>query len=233
MSDPAVERARKIIQARLAAPGPTARPGPSSRNPASGSRPDLASEDHAEQPRVAGNHRFGPGATAESSPRSDGEFIGALSSLFSRLRRFDDWLRSEYALNLTELHVLSCLPTASPPRHGEQRASTTARLAEEVELTPGGLTRLADRLIERGLAVRVSDPWDKRVKHLALTSVGVALRDEILPRAGERIRNTCDTQRDLLEQLRSTADRTMAQRTDATIPTGLEPTARGLPRSAT
>ncbi|MFD4832051.1 MarR family winged helix-turn-helix transcriptional regulator [Streptomyces uncialis] len=210
MSDPAVERARKIVQGRLSAPGP---PNPS-RTPAApgnrggpdGNRPSPAPGNRPDRFRTGGVPPTGIGAVPGTRPGNDADFIGALNTMFSRLRRFDDWLRTHYALNLTELHVLAALPDTAPVRHRGRRTATTARLAEEVELTPGGLTRLADRLIERGLAARVSDPWDGRVKHLTLTAEGIALRDEILPRAGERIRDTCDTQRDLLEQLRRIAE---------------------------
>jgi DNA-binding MarR family transcriptional regulator len=125
--------------------------------------------------------------------------------MYSRLRQFDDWLRAQHELNLTELHVLASLPDALPARPTGQDGSTAARLAAEVELSPSGLTRLVDRLVDRGLVARVPDGWDKRVRHLVLTSEGGALRDAVVPQAAEQIRDACGGHRALLERLRRIA----------------------------
>ena len=48
-------------------------------------------------------------------------------------------------------------------------------LAEELGMTRGAVTKLADRLIARKLAVRQADAGDGRAQHLALTHAGRAL----------------------------------------------------------
>jgi DNA-binding MarR family transcriptional regulator len=50
-------------------------------------------------------------------------------------------------------------------------------IAERLHCDPSNVTFLADRLEERGLVRRESDPADRRVKALALTAKGVAVRD--------------------------------------------------------
>ncbi|MEU6345854.1 MarR family transcriptional regulator [Streptomyces sp. NPDC046977] len=172
MSEFAVERARRIIQGRRAAakhpPGPPGGPGGRSSESGAGL----------------------PGETTE--------FVVALHIMYARIRQFDEWLRSEYQLNLTELHVLSALSTV--PRPVPRGAAS--RLAEEVELSPSGLTRLVDRLVERELLLRVPDPWDKRVTRLALTERGRQVRDTVVPRAAEHIRAACQGHMGLLDRLR-------------------------------
>ncbi|MFJ4923937.1 MarR family winged helix-turn-helix transcriptional regulator [Streptomyces sp. NPDC088725] len=179
MNDFVVERARQIFQARRPA---------------------------APEPRPAPRARAVPRAKAPAAERMEmtetGEFIGALNTMYARLRRFDEWLRNEHQLNLTELHVLSAIPTTPQPA-GRGAAS---RLAEEVELSPSGLTRLVDRLAERGLLTRARDPWDKRVTQLVLTDQGKAMRDLVLPQAAGEIRGTCGGHRALLGRLQRIAD---------------------------
>jgi DNA-binding MarR family transcriptional regulator len=176
MSEYAVERARQIFQAR--------RTGESRR--ARGQRlaeaePSAAPDDDAEA----------------------GDVIGMLHLLHSRLRRLDGWLREEHQFNLTEMHVLSMIPAAPSAPRTVGRGEAAARLAREVELSPSGLTRLVDRLVTRGLVARVDDAWDGRVTHLVLTERGRDVRDAVLPRAVERIRDSCGEDRPPLDRLRA------------------------------
>ncbi|GLY88169.1 MarR family winged helix-turn-helix transcriptional regulator [Actinoallomurus iriomotensis] len=76
------------------------------------------------------------------------------------------------------------------------------RLASEVELSPSGLARLVDRLVMRGLLAKVDDAWDGPVTHLVLTEQGRAVRDAVLPRAVEHIRDNCGPDPTPLERLR-------------------------------
>jgi DNA-binding MarR family transcriptional regulator len=143
---------------------------------------------------------------AEAGPGVDGgaeagEFIGTLHLIHSRLRQLDGWLRDEHQLNLTEMHVLSMIPAASSVPRAAGRGEAAARLAREVELSPSGLTRLVDRLVARGLVARVDDAWDGRVRHLVLTERGQEVRDAVLPRAVERIRDGCGDGRTPLDRL--------------------------------
>lgn len=68
--------------------------------------------------------------------------------------------------------------------HGEASASELARKAE---LNPGAMTRLLDRLEERGLTVRVADPSDRRALRVQLTEAGRAMWTDI-DQCGARVR---------------------------------------------
>ena len=179
MSEYAVERARQMFQARQ-------------------------SRQVRPQRRTAADGRAGPGAPPDGDVRA-GELIGTLHLLHSRLRRLDGWLREEHRLNLTEMHVLSMIPTAPSARRTSGRDDAAGRLAGEVGLSPSGLTRLVDRLVARGLLARVDDVWDGRVTHLVLTDHGRTVRDAVLPRAVEHIRDSCGDGHMPLERLREVA----------------------------
>lgn len=56
--------------------------------------------------------------------------------------------------------------------------TTMTRLASEVSLTSGGITRLVDRLVEAGYAERSNCPTDRRSVYVRLTPAGVAKVDE-------------------------------------------------------
>ena len=179
MSEYAVERARQMFQARQ---GRQVRP----------------------RRRTVAESRTEPGGTPDGDARA-GELIGTLHLLHSRLRQLDGWLREEHRLNLTEMHVLSTIPAAPSARRASGRDDAAGRLAGEIGLSPSGLTRLVDRLVARGLLARVDDAWDGRVTHLVLTDRGRAVRDAVLPRAVEHIRESCDEGHMPLERLREAA----------------------------
>lgn len=56
--------------------------------------------------------------------------------------------------------------------------TTMTRLASEVSLTSGGVTRLVDRLEEVGYAERSNCPTDRRSVYVRLTAAGVTKVDE-------------------------------------------------------
>jgi DNA-binding MarR family transcriptional regulator len=58
-------------------------------------------------------------------------------------------------------------------------ARSPSRLAEEIGLTRGAITRLADRLIAKALVVRKASEVDGRAQTLALTAKGLALTPEL------------------------------------------------------
>lgn len=58
---------------------------------------------------------------------------------------------------------------------------TMTRLASEVALTSGGITRLVDRLVEAGYVERRNCPTDRRSVYVSLTPAGVAKVDEATP----------------------------------------------------
>jgi DNA-binding MarR family transcriptional regulator len=55
--------------------------------------------------------------------------------------------------------------------HGQESISP-GRLAQLMEMTPGAITRLADRLVGKSLVVRLASPRDGRAQTLALTKEG-------------------------------------------------------------
>ena len=50
-----------------------------------------------------------------------------------------------------------------------------SRLAEKMGMTRGAITKLADRLLAKGLIVRTANPADARAQTLAITETGRAL----------------------------------------------------------
>lgn len=58
-------------------------------------------------------------------------------------------------------------------------AMPPSRVAEKMAMTRGAITRLADRLIAKGLLVRKASPNDGRAQTLALTARGTALVPEL------------------------------------------------------
>ena len=59
-------------------------------------------------------------------------------------------------------------------------------LARAAELNPGAMTRLLDRLAEKGLVERVADPGDRRALHIHLTDAGTAIWRDI-DQCGQRV----------------------------------------------
>ncbi|KFN50377.1 MarR family winged helix-turn-helix transcriptional regulator [Arenimonas composti] len=68
---------------------------------------------------------------------------------------------------------------------GVAGATELARIAE---LSGGAMTRLLDRLQERGLVERVPDPDDRRALRIHLTAAGRAIAADIAE-CGERVRD--------------------------------------------
>lgn len=61
----------------------------------------------------------------------------------------------------------------------DEPTTRPARLAERLALTPGAVSKLADRLEAKGLIARTPLPDDRRAHHLALTDKGAALVPEL------------------------------------------------------
>jgi DNA-binding MarR family transcriptional regulator len=57
----------------------------------------------------------------------------------------------------------------------EEQAVAPSRLADRMGMTRGAISKLADRLIAKGMLVRVADPEDGRAQTLALKPAGRAL----------------------------------------------------------
>ncbi|MBD2846842.1 MarR family transcriptional regulator [Paenibacillus sp. IB182496] len=82
----------------------------------------------------------------------------------------DAWNRdNDTGLSVTHYRMLHALV-----QKGKQKV---AELAECLQVTPGAVTGLADKLIERGYVVRNRDQDDRRVVYLAVTPQGRTLKD--------------------------------------------------------
>jgi DNA-binding MarR family transcriptional regulator len=82
-------------------------------------------------------------------------------------RRLDEDLRSEHGLTLQEYVALLFLVEAP------ERRLRMGRLADALNLSKSGATRLIDRLVEDGLVARVSCSSDARGAEAALTDAGL------------------------------------------------------------
>src|SRR5688572_19066860 len=83
------------------------------------------------------------------------------------IRMLDRELRDEHDLPLAAYDVLLRLARAPG------RALRMTELADRVMLSPSGMTRLVDRLVDKGLVERRTDPEDGRVALASLTDQGL------------------------------------------------------------
>jgi len=60
-----------------------------------------------------------------------------------------------------------------------------SQLAEKMGLTRGAVTKLADRLIDKGLAARTANPEDGRAQTLTLTTKGAAFTPQLAAMADQ------------------------------------------------
>src|SRR6202047_1429364 len=65
-------------------------------------------------------------------------------------------------------------------------------LAERLKSDPSNVTGLIDRLEARGLVERRADPTDRRIKGLALTTVGARMRERLFARLYSAPRSLAD-----------------------------------------
>jgi DNA-binding MarR family transcriptional regulator len=99
----------------------------------------------------------------------DLEFLDALGGLFARLLAEAEQLAKDYgvpAFFLKALHLIDG-PLAMK------------ELGQRMHCDPSFVTSIADMLEKRGLAVRESDPADRRVKRLVLTSAGLDMKHQM------------------------------------------------------
>jgi DNA-binding MarR family transcriptional regulator len=61
----------------------------------------------------------------------------------------------------------------------KEQASTVVELARELQMDPGAMTRLLDRLAAKGLCTRTRSTADRRVVNLSLTQEGEAAADKV------------------------------------------------------
>ncbi|HEX5960941.1 MAG TPA: MarR family transcriptional regulator [Rhodanobacteraceae bacterium] len=80
--------------------------------------------------------------------------------------------RQGVELNFTQFLALKLL--------GQEETMTPVELARALHYNPGALTRLLDKLEQRGHLRRVPDPDDRRALRLELTPQGKALRKRVI-----------------------------------------------------
>ncbi|HWG67587.1 MAG TPA: MarR family transcriptional regulator [Rhodanobacteraceae bacterium] len=101
-----------------------------------------------------------------------------LCRLISRLRAEfvteveQEMTRQGVDLNFTQFVALKLL--------GHEEPLTPVELARALHYNPGALTRLLDKLEQRGYLKRVPDPVDRRALRLELTAQGKSLRKRLI-----------------------------------------------------
>ena len=118
-------------------------------------------------PKVADPHRL--------SERELAAWRGLLVTHSRLVAALDEELEREHGLSLGSYEVL--LHLASAP----ERSLRMGELADRLLLSRSGLTRLVDRLADRGLVERHSCPEDRRGLYARLTPEGVELHRDAQP----------------------------------------------------
>jgi DNA-binding MarR family transcriptional regulator len=105
-------------------------------------------------------------------------------------------------LNFTQFVALKLL--------GHEEPLTPVELARALHYNPGALTRLLDKLEQRGYLKRVPDPVDRRALRLELTAKGKSLRKRVIGYCDAVAERTfaCTTSRER-EQLRGVLTRVL------------------------
>jgi DNA-binding MarR family transcriptional regulator len=83
---------------------------------------------------------------------------------------------AEHGLNGPDFAALVTLRRLARPEGASQR-----QLMRELDLTSGTVSLRVERLVERGLVTRTTDPADRRNSLVALTDAGQALFDRVTP----------------------------------------------------
>ena len=116
---------------------------------------------------------------------SDAEFRawhGALQFTNAAMRAIDESLQREHGLSIKEFDVLITLYNAP------QRKLRMTELAEQVVLTPSGVTHLVTRLEKEGLLRRTVDEDDRRSFFTSLTAAGDRRLRDARPTHNEVVR---------------------------------------------
>ena len=128
---------------------------------------------------------------------------GATLGLLFRQVRDAMWARMAEELD-TLGHELTFSQYMTLKKLADGTAGVTD-LARAVDLNPGAMTRLLDRLEAKGLISRVADAGDRRALNIHLTEAGLAIWQDI-NQCGMRVRERAmhgmsETERDQLTRL--------------------------------
>jgi DNA-binding MarR family transcriptional regulator len=108
------------------------------------------------------------GTVASLDERELAAWRGYLRTHATLLARLDDELQRRHRLPLSSYEVLLFLDGAP------DRRLRMSELAASVLLSPSGVTRLVDRLVEDGLVAKQRCAGDRRGSHAVLTDAGAA-----------------------------------------------------------
>ena len=92
---------------------------------------------------------------------------------YDRLRALEDELFARYDLTAQQYNVLRLLKAARPA------GLPTLALADRLVSRAPDVTRMIDRLADRGLVTREKQPGDRRVVRVQITDAGLKLLGEI------------------------------------------------------
>lgn len=111
-------------------------------------------------------------------PEAASDHSFQLCRLIGRLRaEFVSAVEQEMADQGVELNFMQFLALKLL---GHEEPMTPVELARALHYNPGALTRLLDKLEQRGYMKRVPDPDDRRALRLELTPQGRALRKRVI-----------------------------------------------------
>ena len=101
--------------------------------------------------------------------------LARLGRLASLMDEFQKRVLAPHGLTPSEYSILGALRRAGRPR--QLRPSD---LYQTVACTPGGLTKMIDRLVRRGLVQRIENVDDRRSAYIRLTAQGAELERRAL-----------------------------------------------------
>ena len=140
---------------------------------------------------------------------------GATLGLLFRQVRDAMWARMAEELD-TLGHDLTFSQYMTLKKLADGTAGVT-NLARAVDLNPGAMTRLLDRLEAKGLIARVADAGDRRALNIHLTDAGLAIWQDI-NQCGMRVRERA--MRGMSEAEREQLMRLVTQARDNLSPSG-------------
>jgi DNA-binding MarR family transcriptional regulator len=100
-------------------------------------------------------------------------------------------------------------------KHLAEGTASVTDLANVAQVNPGAMTRLLDKLEQRGIVARVADPADRRALRIHLTQAGAAIWQDI-NHCGQRVRERAT--RGMSEADRDTLTRLLTQVRDNLSP---------------
>ncbi len=104
-----------------------------------------------------------------SAEEIDSEIVDLLIAFMESFKGHFVAVLETLELSMSQGHVLMCLDEPMP----------MSAIAKRMGFDASHVTALIDRLEERGLIERRSDPHDRRVKRIVVTDKGVTTRDQI------------------------------------------------------